>query len=427
MRVTVHLLVSLLLSIFLISCQADKNWPSIDESGDETVTPLPPEPEDENKNGQTDDGTTSEPVTPPVPVVRTQKLLLNQAMVLRYEKNGVLESKVELPVGTQIEIPDDYEVKHLDFRSSNGEIERSSTGFIYGVKLISVAVEYKDQFSAKSMAEINDTDGGLYIFASIVGNLAGTEGSFAIVTPSSLGSGFAKYYSADGKPKNKYTSSINKRFSARLNKGVATDSISASARAKWTSIYQELRKAANRTVQTPKSYLMMEKTEANKWSINYEKTGLISASGAWTIATQATAVRHGFANVPCAEFQSELLRQAYQRAGYRVTDDFNKAKGNPLIWSHTAAVKNFSMALYQAGWVPWDASVYKPPMGAFLMNESGLTPGHTYIAASEDGTIIVDNGAPQGRDLRKTTEKTISIMYMTGVFFLPPGVNPVKW
>ncbi|MNL85016.1 hypothetical protein D3C87_2131790 [compost metagenome] len=61
------------------------------------------------------------------------------------------------------------------------------------------------------------------------------------------------------------------------------------------------------------------------------------------------------------------------------------------------------------------------------MNGSGLTPGHTYIAAGDDGMIIVDNGAPQGRDLRKTTEKTISIMYQTGVFFLPPGITPATW
>lgn len=121
------------------------------------------------------------------------------------------------------------------------------------------------------------------------------------------------------------------------------------------------------------------------------------------------------------------MRQAYQRAGYRVTEDFSKAKGNELLWSNSAAVVNFSMALYKAGWIPWDSTIYRPIVGSFLMNGSGLTPGHTYISAGDDGMIIVDNGAPQGRDLRKTTEKTISIMFQTGVFFLPPGINPPMW
>ncbi len=98
-----------------------------------------------------------------------------------------------------------------------------------------------------------------------------------------------------------------------------------------------------------------------------------------------------------------------------------------MIWSNTAAVVNFSMALYKAGWVPWDSTMYRPITGAFLMNGSGLTPGHTYISGGDDGMIIVDNGAPQGRDLRKTTDSTISMMFETGVFFLPPGINPPVW
>lgn len=253
------------------------------------------------------------------------------------------------------------------------------------------------------------------------------EGSFAAVSAGTPGEGFLKYYAASGKPKFKYTSSVTKRFGARLNKGVDAKTLSAAENEKWQAIYQELVIAVNRKTETPKFYLMMDKTKATQASIDFEKTGVISPQGAWTIATQATAVRHGFSNVPCAEFQSELLRQAYQRAGYRVTDDFNSAKGNTLIWSSTAAVVNFSMALYKAGWVPWDSTLYRPPVGAFLMNGSGLTPGHTYISGGDDGMIIVDNGAPQGRDLRKTTEKTISIMYQTGVFFLPPGINPPVW
>jgi hypothetical protein len=65
--------------------------------------------------------------------------------------------------------------------------------------------------------------------------------------------------------------------------------------------------------------------------------------------------------------------------------------------------------------------------GAVLMNGSGVSPGHTYISANDDGTIIVDNGAPQGRDLKKTSASIIGMMFQTGVFFLPPGINPSLW
>jgi hypothetical protein len=184
---------------------------------------------------------------------------------------------------------------------------------------------------------------------------------------------------------------------------------------------------ADRTVETPRALLMIDKALADKHSIAYEKTGVVPTSGAWTIAVQSTSVRHGFGNVPCAEFMSEVIRQAYQRAGYSVHDDFNAQKKNRLIWSDSAAVVNLSKALFIAGWVPWNTALYKPPTGAILMNAWGNTPGHAYISAGDDGRLIVDNGSPQGRDLRKTSQKIINMMYMTGLFFLPPGVSPERW
>nr|BFD61549.1 hypothetical protein BdHM001_02300 [Bdellovibrio sp. HM001] len=411
--------------LVLAACAPSNDFPALDESGNESASVV--EPSVPNSDPGTPEVLDPAPDVPEVPVTASQKLLLNQAMTLRYEKAGILENKIELPEGTQIEIPANYEVKHLDYRTSSGGVERSSTGFIYPVKVVSVLSQYQSQFTAAKIAEINKTSGGLFIFASIVGNLQGTEGNFAVVTAAALGDGFIKNFNASGKPKFNYTSSVMKRFGERLNKGLNPDTMKSETRAKYQAIFNELKKAVNRTVATPKSYLMMDKAVATQWSINFEKTGVISTSGAWSIATQGTAVRHGFSNVPCAEFQSELLRQAYQRAGYRVADDFNKAKGNQLIWSSTAAVVNYSMALYKAGWVPWDATKYRPILGSIMMNGAGYTPGHTYISAGDDGMIIVDNGAPQGRDLRKTTDKTISIMYQVGVFFLPPGINPPAW
>ncbi len=416
---TTHLkkIITCISTLSFLACAPAENWPSLDEAGTETATSIPSEPE--NVDIQLPQVTPEESTS--------QKLILNQAMVLRYEKAGVLESKVELPAGTQIEIPKNYEIKHLDFRNSSGGVERSSTGFVFPVKVLSVAADFAKQFPESKISEINKTSGGLFLFASIVGNLEGLEGSFAAIKGSTPGAGFLNQYSSSGKPKFNYTNAVKKRFGAGLNKGVDPNSLTADRRNKWQSIYAELVKAVDRTKETPKSYLMMDTTLAKQKSIDFEKSGVISTSGAWTIATLGTAVRHGFANVPCAEFQSELLRQAYQRAGYRITDDFSASKGNQLIWSNTAAVVNFSMALYKAGWIAWDATMYRPIVGAFLMNGSGLTPGHTYISAGDDGMIIVDNGAPQGRDLRKTTEKTISIMFQTGVFFLPPGISPPTW
>lgn len=348
-------------------------------------------------------------------------------MALRALRGNVLEVLVNVPVGTQIEIPENYELKYFDYRNSTGSVERSSTGFIHPVRVVSAAPSHAKNFPPEVINTINSTEGGVYIFASVVGSIEGLTGSFAPLTPVEAGEGFLKYYNENGRPKFNMTQSLVKRFGESLNRGIDPASLKAEVRDKWKRIYTELAKVADRTQEAPKSLLMIDLALAKKWSLAFEQQGLISPVGAWTIAVQATAVRHGFANVPCAEFQSELLRQAYQRAGYRVKDDFNSSRGNELIWSHTSAVVNFSYALFRAGWIPWEAARYRPIVGSFLMNGSGLSPGHTYISAGANGRFIVDNGAPQGRDLGKTTDKTIAMMFKTGVFFLPPGINPPPW
>jgi hypothetical protein len=412
------------LALALNACgPGNSNLTSIDETGNESASVIDPGTGAVTDPADSNSGSNSGSVTQPA---MAQKLLLNQAMSVRYESNSILENKAELPAGTQIEVPQDYQMKNLDYRDSSGKIVRSSTGFIYPIKVISVPSAYATQFPQSKIDTLNKTTGGLFIFASIVGSLQGVEGNFAVITPAAAGSGFLTNYQTSGKPKFSYTTSSTKRF-PKINKGVDPASQSSADRAKWTAVYSELKKAANRTVETPKSYLMVDATTAKKASLDYESSGTVALNGAWSIAVQQTAVRHGFSNVPCAEFQSELVREAYQRAGYRVGDDFNTSKGNKLIWSNTAAVVNFSMALYKAGWIAWDGTKYKPMVGAILMNGSGISPGHTYISASDDGMIIVDNGAPQGRDLRKTSKSIIEMMFQTGVFFLPPGINPQAW
>lgn len=341
--------------------------------------------------------------------------------------NEILEERVTLPVGSTIEIPVPYEIQNYRYRKPDGTVDWTSMGFISPVVIVSVSREQANQFPEPLIDELNHTPGGLFVFATIVSELHGVEGDFEPIQGGVPGAGYLKNFEANGKPKFNYTNQVKKRFGDRLNKGVNMKQLSPAERLKWTKIYNELKRAANRKVPTPKAILMIDREAAMEHSIAFEKFGVIPFNGAWTIAVLATAVRHGFPNVPCAEFMSELLRQAYQRAGYAVTDDFNKQKKNQLIWSNTAAVVNFSKALYTAGWIPWETSKYRPITGAFMMHVAGLSPGHTYISAGDDGRLIVDNGSPQGRDLRVTSEKTINLMYKSGVFFLPPGINPPKW
>ena len=424
-------------ALSLMACAQSNQLPTLDESGNESasfVTPGTGSGPNSSSNansgsssntdigGNTGSGdSTTIPVSP-----SSQRMLLNQTMTVRYEVNSVLEAKAELPAGTQIAIPSNYQTKNLDYRDSNGKVIRSSTGFIFPITIVSVPSSFASQFPQSKIDSINKTSGGLFVFASIVGSLEGADGNFAKIVASAPGAGFLTNYNSSGKPKFNYTKFSTNRFS-KINQGVDPSTQSAADRQKWQSIYAELKKVVDRTVETPRSYLMVDSATAKSASLAYEKNGTVPLNGAWSIAVGQTAVRHGFQNVPCAEFQSELVREAYQRAGYRVSDDFNTSKGNKLIWSSSAAVVNFSMALYKAGWVAWDGTKYKPKTGAILMNGSGLSPGHTYISASDDGMIIVDNGAPQGRDLRKISQATIEMMFQTGVFFLPPGVNPSLW
>lgn len=241
------------------------------------------------------------------------------------------------------------------------------------------------------------------------------------------GSDYLKYYEASGKPRFDFSTAVSQRFGARLDRGVDPTSQTNSEWLKWQRIYNQLKTVADRTQATPKSLLLMDPSTAKTWSENYEKTGVISSDGAWSIAVGATAVRHGFSDHPCAEFVSEMIREAYVRAGYRVTDDFNEARDNVLIWFKTAEVENLANALVTAGWIPWDTAHFQPITGAILMNQTGRTPGHTFLAAGLQGRLFIDNASPEGRDLGLAPEAFVVGGFRPGVFFLPPGINPPKW
>lgn len=376
-------------------------------------------------------GSPAEPVIPPTtpgeenpPNDQFTTIKISQAIELRTNQKDILEKVELMPAGTVIQLSAETTNLNYDYRNSKGEVERSSTGFLHPFRILSMPGDV----TQAHIDQLNLLKTGLYVSAIVERDVQGTKGNFAVLAlEDSMTEGFVKFYSETGKPKKGYTSGINKRFPGKVNVGVDPASMSEAARVKYQRIFAELVKVANRAVATPKSLLMIPLADAQRFSVAYEQNGSVNPIGAWSVAVEATAVRHGFPNVPCAEFQSEIARQAYQRAGYSVHDDFNSTKGNKLIWDKTAAVVGFSAALVKAGWVPWDPTVYKPMTGAFLFNTTGNTPGHTYISAGHNGQFIVDNGAPQGRNLRKTVEKTIDIMYQTGLFILPPGINPEKW
>jgi|GEM_PF-1710453 len=231
-----------------------------------------------------------------------------------------------------------------------------------------------------------------------------------------------------GKPLRGYTRGVQRRFSKKANKGLVFSSLKPAKQEKILRIFSEIRRALDPLQpEQMKSLLILPLEQAKILSVRFEQEGLISPKGAWSISVKGTAVRRGFPDRPCAEYVSEVIRQAYERAGYSVTQDFNPDRGQALIYHQTASVFGLSATLYNVGWVAWDAAIYRPLNGAVVMHGNGMSPGHVYFAIADNGLIISDNGSPLGKDLRKTTPADIDYQYQSGVFFLPPGINPHLW
>ena len=351
---------------------------------------------------------------------KAQRYALEQKMTIFEEKRGVLEPVEELPAKAIIEMTAHYTVINLPHRLENGSLAHSSTGFVSPVQVVSVP-GLKDE----RLDQLNSIKGGLFISATIVQVIEGSTGYFTPMRPAPAIGDFLKLFEANGQPRFEYPRGLKKRFSKRLN--LAVSDLSETDKKKYEKIFSELTRAVSREKATLRALMYTSRFTALFHSREFERSGLIPIKGAWSIAVEATAVRHGFANVPCAEFASETIRQAYRRAGFNVTDDFNSSKGNSLIWKETASVFGLSRALYKAGWVVWSAREYKPPVGAVMLNGIGNSPGHVYFAAGSDGRWIVDNGSPHGRDLMRTNLRYLNMLYRTGGFILPPGITPEKW
>lgn len=347
----------------------------------------------------------------------------SQAENLRILQNDILEVLVKIPAGTTLSIPESSQPETHLYRLSNGQYERSSNGFFPDVQILAVKPEFEKEFSKSRISKINDTKNWLTVTALPVKD----PGEFPALTTGIPLDEYLMSFEETGKPKFNFTNYYRTRFPGRLNLALNPDTLSHEEMRKWNAIFNELKTAADRSVSTKTSYLFMPVEEARTASLDYEKKNIVAAKGAWTIAVKATAVRNGFPNVPCAEFMSEMLRQAYSRAGYDLFEDFSPEKGTYLIWSSTAAVVNLSNTLVKAGWIPWELAYYRPPTGAIMAHFKATTPGHVYMAAGYDGRLVIDNGSPAGRQLFRTTDKTIKMLYYGGVFFLPPGIIPESW
>lgn len=271
---------------------------------------------------------------------------------------------------------------------------------------------------------------------------------------------YLAYYYESGRPRpsrmRSFIDKVSKRFSLSWNKRIeferinnhpesAFDHLSQEELKKWNAIYRELVAFADRTREFDLKYLYIgndvrenDLKEAKEWSIRGEKNYGVSAKfGAWDIAVIGTAQRKGFGSTPCAEFASEVIRQAYTRAGYDFTEDFKPGLHTQLVvtfdkrtWG-PQSVRGLGERLAKGGWIPWDPTRYKPMTGAIGMHGEATTPGHAYIIGGADGRIIVDNGHPLGLDLRGTSKRHktnfIPRQYSHSVFWLPPGILPEAW
>lgn len=240
----------------------------------------------------------------------------------------------------------------------------------------------------------------------------------------------------------------SKRFARVWNRAYAPGELSSEDIVRSQKILKELSRFSNRETLTPgrlvylptstsisqsRSRQVMASNLSKQIMSNY---GFSPAFGAWDVAIYGTANRLGFPQAPCAEFVSEVIRQAYARAGHSHDEDFQYTIEGRLIFTPwqdgifgPQSVKGLSNRLVLAGWIPWDPTKYRPLTGAIAMALDSSTPGHTYIVGGKSGRYIVDNGNPRGLDLAKTSLKLSRFkdMYGMGTFFLPPGITPPRW
>lgn len=348
--------------------------------------------------------------------------------------NNVLSVVKNLSKGSAVSIPKN--AIPLLYNLESGQ--RDTSGFYSDVQTANVSMPSRCQkakgFFITALVPIHDGEG---IIAALP----------LVQTPKAS---FQKVYNSSGKVRIEEGTIAwgigrnKKRFKTIWNKTIPIGEISSEDLAKSQAVLEELKNFANRTIETPASLVYLSEDSgddlqsiARALSLQtINEYGFSPAYGAWDVAIYGTATRLGFAHAPCAEFMSEVIRQAYARAGYSHDEDFAYTIRDRLIftpWQNDIygpqAVRGLADRLANAGWIPWDPSVYKPALGAIGMALDAWTPGHTYIMAGLNGQFIVDNGNPRGLDLRLSSLSLSRFkdMYGHGVFFLPPGITPEKW
>lgn len=410
--------------------EADKKTDaSVDTQASPTPAPSPAATDAKPDSGKANPGTNDTPRTQPGNQATKpdafrpgQRVTIDQSINVYADKDGVLEAVIELPSGSVIEFDGGFEVVNIPSRES-GQVIMSTTGFIHPVRIVSVpASRGIDEAKIK---EINARANGLYVSATLIQELEGVTGFFKPLTEVTPSAEYLKKFEIGGRPKFNFRRMVKMRFGPSVN--APLEPVSDGDKIKYAKVFEEIIHAVNRETPVRRDLLMINRVSAHYFSREYERTGLVHTLGAWSIAVTATAKRHGFSRAPCAEFASEIIRQAYQRAGYKVADDFGAAKENQLIWTRTATVEGLAEALASAGWVVWTTDDYRPPVGAVMFNGAGETPGHVYFSAGSDGRWIVDNGSPQGRSLPSTRGSVLKMNYLSGAFALPPGITPKRW
>lgn len=374
--------------------------------------------------------------------------LLTERPVTIYclDRNSLkLKEILTLPPQTTLEIM--TPAKSSVYEMEDGS--RETRGFYSGIS-ISI-LEFPESCMAEEgwIAPISDIDAGPY--RGIMD---------AIRQEGPADSRYLEYYHDSGRPRasrmRSFINKIVKRFSISWNKRIefkaindhpeaAFHTMSANELKKWRAIQREMMAFADRTRAFDLKYTYIGNSvraddlkEANSWSIRIEENyGVSPLFGAWDVAVLGTARRKKFEPTPCAEFASEVIRQAYKRAGYEFADDFKPGMHTRLaVIFHKStwgpqSVRGLGDRLAKAGWIPWDPTRYRPVTGAIGMHGEATTPGHAYIIGGSDGSIIVDNGHPLGLDLRTTSTKHktnfIPRQYSHSVFWLPPGILPEAW
>lgn len=348
--------------------------------------------------------------------------------------NGLLRKVKIVASGTLVNVPEGSIPVLMDFETGG----RDTSGFYSGVVV-----------NSESLPSACKSAKGFYLTALIP--LYGSDEEIAALpldaTPNAT---YQALFKSTGQIKSSDDTIAwgigrnKKRFKSIWNKSYAAGDLAYEDVERGRAVLEELARFSDRTTPTESNlvYLQVgpgEDSEAIARTLSLQTMndyGFSPAYGAWDVAIYGTATRLGFAHAPCAEFVSEVLRQAYVRAGYSHSDDFKETIAKQLIftpWQNNIfgpqSVRGLADRLTLAGWIPWDPSLYRAPVGAIGMALDAWTPGHTYLIGRSGGGFIVDNGNPRGLDLKETnlSVRKFRDMYGHGVFFLPPGITPARW